>query len=211
MVIETDMGLNAQSVIAELDSALGKASKSKHAWMLCSIVDLFLRGAETFSDDQIAIFGDVISRLIENLERAELVELSARLAPVTQAPQCVIERLAGNDDIAVSGPVLATSVVLTDEILAGIAKTKGQFHLAAIAARSRLGESVTDNLIDRGNLDVARKLVGNPDARLSELGFVKLIKKSESEGELAALIANRDDIPRELRPFLKMPAGGPSA
>ncbi|HTS39091.1 MAG TPA: DUF2336 domain-containing protein [Xanthobacteraceae bacterium] len=205
------MGLNAQSVIAELDTALGKASKSKHAWMLCSIVDLFLRGAESFSNDQIAIFGDVIGRLIENLERAELAELSTKLAPIAKAPQGVIERLASHDDIAVSGPVLAASAVLTDEILAGLAKTKGQFHLGAIAARSRLGESVTDHLIDRGNLDVARKLLGNPEARLSELGFVKLIKRSESEGELATLIANRDDIPRELRPFLKTPAGSPSS
>jgi uncharacterized protein (DUF2336 family) len=191
-------------LISELDAALSKASSSQHLAILRRVTDLFLNGAETFSDDHVAIFDEVISRLIEKTEHPALIELSARLAPVRNAPVNVIGRLSCDDDIAVSGPVLDKSNVLTDQTLAEIAKTKSQKHLAAIAGRTRIGESVTDVLVDRGNSEIARKVTDNQGARLSELGFVKLINRAGSDKALAAAIANRMDIPPELQPFLKL-------
>ena len=193
----------SQSLVAELDSTLRKASSSKHRTILCSVTDLFLRGAQSYSQDLITVFGDVIDRLLENIERPALIELSAKLAPINNAPVKVIGHLSCNDDIAVSGPILSKSDALTDKILFEVAKTKGQLHLAAIVGRPRISETITDILVDRGNSDIARMVVANQGARLSELGFVKLIKRAESDGELATAIANRKDIPDELRPFLK--------
>ena len=197
------MTLNAQSLIAELDTTLSKASSSKHSAILRSVADLFLNGAQIYSEEHIAVFGDVIDRLLDKIERPALVELSARLAPISYAPAKVIGRLSRNDDIAVAAPVLGKSEVLTDEVLVEIAKTKGQYYLSAIAGRTRIGESVTDVLVDRGNSDIAIKIAKNLRASLSELGYVKLIKRAQSDKELAALITARGDMPDELRPFLK--------
>ncbi len=168
------------------------------------MTDLFLDGLDNFSDDQIAIFDDVIGRLIEKTEAPALVELSARLAPLGNAPVNVMARLACADDIAVSGPVLEKSDVLTDDTLAEIAGTKGQKHLAAIVGRTRIGETVTDVLVDRGNSEIAHKVTANLGARLSELGFVKLIGRAKNDKALAAAIANRIDMPPELEPFLRL-------
>ncbi len=198
------MASESQSLIDELDTALSKASDSRHLVILRSVTDLFLDGLDNFSDDQIAIFDDVIGRLIEKTEAPALVELSARLAPLGNAPVNVMARLACADDIAVSGPVLEKSDVLTDDTLAEIAGTKGQKHLAAIVGRTRIGETVTDVLVDRGNSEIAHKVTANLGARLSELGFVKLIGRAKNDKTLAAAIANRIDMPPELEPFLRL-------
>ncbi|HYM35861.1 MAG TPA: hypothetical protein VET48_10725, partial [Steroidobacteraceae bacterium] len=71
---------NAQSLITELDTTLSKASRSKHLTILRSVTDLFFNGAQNFSKDHIAVFDDVIDRLVDKTERPVLIELSTRLA-----------------------------------------------------------------------------------------------------------------------------------
>jgi uncharacterized protein (DUF2336 family) len=194
---------NAQSLITELDTTLSKASRSKHLTILRSVTDLFFNGAQNFSKDHIAVFDDVIDRLVDKTERPVLIELSTRLAPMRNAPVKVVGHLARNDDFAVAAPVLAKSEVLTDEVLVEIAKTKGQYYLSAIAGRTRVSQNLADVLVERGNSDIARKVAANLGASLSELGYVKLIKRAQADKELAALITARGDMPDELRPFLK--------
>jgi uncharacterized protein (DUF2336 family) len=198
------MSSEAKSLLEELDKTLSKTSESQQVSILRRVTDLFLGNSERLSGDHVAVFGDVIVRLIEKAEHSALVELTNRLAPVTNAPENVVVCLSRHDDIAVSGPVLEKSNMLTDESLGEIAKTKGQKHLAAIADRAQISETVTDILADRGNAEIAYKVTRNQDARLSELGFVKLINKAKNDKALAATIAKRTDIPPELQPFLKL-------
>ena len=183
------MTSEARSLMTELDTALSRASDSQHSSILRRITDLFLGDSERFSGDHVAVFDDVIFRLIERTEHSALIELSAKLAPIGNAPINVVVRLSNEDDIAISGPVLENSEVLSEQDLAEIAKKKGQEHLAAIAGRRRLGETVTDILVDRGNSEVACKVTGNQGARFSEPGFVKLIKRAKNDKTLAAAVA----------------------
>jgi uncharacterized protein (DUF2336 family) len=194
----------ARSLIAELDSVLSSASDSRHLTILRRVTDLFLDGSETFSDDQVAIFDDVICRLIEQAECPVLIELSARLASVSNQPVNVVSRLSYNDDISVSSPFLEKSENLTDEMLIEIAGTKSQKHLAAIAGRMRISDAVADILVYRGNSEVACQVTANPGARFSELGFVTLIRRAKNDKVLAAAVASRTDMPPELQPFLKL-------
>lgn len=198
------MTSEARTLIVELDAALSKASDSQHLTILRRVTDLFLDGSKAFSNDQVAIFDDVIGRLIEKTDHPALIELSARLAPLGNAPVNVIAHLSCNDDFAISGPILEKSNLLTERTLAEIAGSKSQKHLAAIAGRTQLSETVTDFLVDRGSPEVAHKVTGNLGARLSELGFVKLIGRAKSDKALAVAIANRTDMPPELEPFLRL-------
>jgi uncharacterized protein (DUF2336 family) len=202
------MSSNAHSLIAELDAALGQAPNSRQSKILHHITDLFLSDTMSFSAEQVAIFDDVFQRLIEKADNPSLVILSTRLAPVENAPPNVIASLAQNDDIEVSEPVLASSPVLTDEVIAKItAAAKGPRLLTAIAARVRISEAVTDALIDRGVPEMINKVVANRSARISEIGFVKLINRAKGDRALAAAIAARGDLPAELLPFLKLALG----
>src|SRR6266446_5285852 len=94
-----------------------------------------------------SVFDQVMNRLVDHIETRTLAEVSARLAPVPTAPAGVIRRLAHDDAISVSGPVLAQSEQLTDEDLVEIARSKSQDHLAKIAIRRHLNEKVTDVLV----------------------------------------------------------------
>ena len=195
---------DTQALMVDLDAALSTASNSQYLAILRGVTDLFLAGAAAYRDEHVAVFDDVMAALIKKLDDAALVELSTRLAPITNAPPNVSSALARHDNIAVSGPLLKNSSALADPVLAEIAAAKGQKHLAAIAARGQIGDIVTDVLIDRANADVARQVASNTGARLSEIGFVKLINKAKTDRVLAEAIAKRTDMPPELEPFLKL-------
>jgi uncharacterized protein (DUF2336 family) len=198
------MTSEAQSLIAELDATLRRTSVSRHLEMLRHVTNLFLVSAKYLSSNHVAVFDDVMGRLIEKAETPALIELSEKLAPLNNAPVNVIGRLSSNDDISVSGPILEKSNVLNDQALAEIAATKRQNLLVAIAGRPQVSDIVTDVLVDRGNSEVAHKVIANPGASISELGFVKLIGHAKADKTLAAAIANRKDLPPELIPFLKL-------
>ena len=191
----------AKLVITQFEEALGKLSSAERLAVQREMTDLFL--ATSYTAAQVAIFNAVMSRLIERIDRRGLLEMSGRLATVDYAPAHVIVQLSTSDDIAVAGPVLEKSNVLTDANLVAVAKTKSQDHLAAIAARTRINEVVTDVLVQRGNADVAERLVTNMGARFSEIGFVRVIHGASTNEALRAALTLRKDVPEELVPFLQ--------
>jgi uncharacterized protein (DUF2336 family) len=194
----------ARSLIAELDATLSKSSSAQNANILRRIVDLFLHGAETFNDQHVAVFDDVIGLLIKKAERSTLVELSGRLAPMANAPANVMMWLASHDDIAIAGPALRGSTAIKDLTLADVAGTKSPRHLAAIAGRSSISSPVTDALIARCDAETAVKLATNPGAAFTETAFVKLIRRAKDDKALAVAIKARSDLPSELQPFLEL-------
>jgi uncharacterized protein (DUF2336 family) len=195
---------DAKQLIAQFDAALGKLPSAQHLVVQRAVTDMFLGCAPCYSDRHAVIFNGVMGRLIERIDRRGLLELAGRLATSDNAPANVIGRLSNDNDIAIAGPVLEKSNVLTDENLAAIARTKSQEHLLAIAGRKRISEIVTDVLVDRGNTDVALKVVANLGALFSERGFVKVVHVARGNEALAAAIAARKDVPEELLPFLQL-------
>jgi len=193
-----------QTLILELDAALSKATNHRQLEILRRVTDLFIIGAGNYDEEQIAIFDDVIARLISNMDQRALSELSARLAEVDNPLLSVVAQLSGSDNIAISGPALEKSESISDEALVSIATSKSQKHLKAIAGRSKLSEVVTDVLVDRGDPEVSRRVSANLGARLSEMGFVKLINRAKKDRSLADAISSREDLPPELVPFLKL-------
>jgi uncharacterized protein (DUF2336 family) len=202
------MNPQAQSLLSELDATLTKVPRSRHQAMLRQLTDLFVAGSPTYSQEHLSVFEAVFRRLTEGIEPRALVELSGRLAPFDSAPADIITRLCSDDDIAVAGPVLEKSNVLSDGVLVGVATTKGQGHLLAIAGRSRINDAVTDVLVTRGNPEVKNKVTANAGALFSETGFARLVSEARKDKKFAALVAKREDIPPELRPFLDMVLAG---
>jgi uncharacterized protein (DUF2336 family) len=193
----------AELLIDQFAAALRKVPSAERLAIQREMTDLFLGGATSYSKRQVDIFDGVMGRLIELVDRRGLLEFSGRLATIDQAPSLVIVRLSMSDDIGVAGPVLEKSKVLTDENLIAVAKSKSQEHLAAIAARVHISDVVTDVLLERGNPEVARKVVANFGARFSERGFVRAIHCANSNEALRSVLILRSDVPDELMPFLQ--------
>lgn len=186
------------SLIAELERATHSGSHDKCVDTLTRVTDLFLAGADRFSEDQVRLFEDVLGFLIQRIETRARAELSTRLALVDNAPIRVVQQLAQDDEITVAEPVLSRSARLTGDDLIHIARTKSQGHLLAISGRKHLDEAVTDLLLDRGNRDVIHKLAQNSGAHFSEAGFTTLVVKAETDECLAAMVGLRLDIPSHL-------------
>lgn len=188
----------AETLLSELEVSLADRPSSHRFTILRKLTDLFLAEAESYSNDCVQIFDEVMGRLIDQIERQALIELSNKLAPVDHAPRNVIGRLSRHDDIEIAEPVLTQSNVLTDLDLVEIAKTKSQAHLFAIAGRPRINVPVTDVLVDRGDAKVAGKVVANAGARFSRLGMATVVKRAEMDDAIALAVTNRIDLPPDL-------------
>jgi uncharacterized protein (DUF2336 family) len=198
------MTSEAQPLIIELDSVLSRSPLEWRSRILRRLTDLFLLDGASYTDEQVAVFDDVMSHLIEKIDRRMLVELSNRIAPVKNAPVKLVGTLARHLDMQVAGPLLEKSDVLTEGDLVEIADRdrRDPALLPTIAARAHLSEAVTDILIRRGNAALIRKILDRTDAPLSESSFARLVTSVENDKELAAVIAKREDLPAELRPWL---------
>jgi len=199
------MSLTAPALYAELDGALARASAAWRVAALRQIANLFVSSAALYNADQVAVFDDVMCRLIPNMDRVVLAELANRLVLIDNAPVKLLGLLARHPDAAVSGPVLEHAKSLPDEDLVAVADRDGfdRTLLRKIAARARLGKAVTDVLLKRGDAAMHRRLVANPDAAISETGYARLIMSVNGDKEFAVAIAAREDVPEELRPWLK--------
>lgn len=198
------MTINDRSLIADIERAIDNASGGRQSLWARRLTDLFLEGGPHYSKDQIAVFDNVLERLVEHCDHSTWVELSERLAPVPHAPPNVIGRLASDNDITVSGPTLRQSASLADATLIEVARSKAQSHLLAIAGRAQVNSDVTDIIVSRGSDEVIRSVAGNSGAVFSELSFAKLINRGKADASLAQVLAARKDVPAELRPFLDM-------
>ncbi len=196
------------SILDEVETALSAGSAEKRLETVRRVSDLFLLSAGSYKSEQIELFDNVLERLVKTIEiraiadvsaRIALAELSAQLAPVSQAPPSVVRRLARNDEITVAGPVLTESARLDADDLVEVAQTKGEQHLLAIAGRWWLKEVVTDALLARKYPSVSRRIVNNPGARVSAAGFAIVVAQAESDPELAVETGIRIDLPAALR------------
>ena len=183
------------SLLGELEAAIQSGSSAKRTEMLRRVTDLFVVTAPSVTPQQAGVFDDVFEQLIKEIEWKAKVELSDRVSPLGNAPDRLIRHLAHDDSIEISGPVLAKSPRLGEEELVAIARTKSQAHLAAIAGRPDIGEQVTDVLVERGDMTVARKVAANNGARFSEGSLRNLVDRATDDGDLASAVARRRELP----------------
>jgi uncharacterized protein (DUF2336 family) len=189
--------LSRQTLIDDLEAAIASGEIGRRAETLRRVTDLFVSGSAHYSDEQIALFDDVMGRLASEIESSARSTFGRRLATIPGAPPGIIRTLALDDAIEVAGPVLARSEQIDDATLVEGARTKSQDHLLAIAERKVLAETVTDVLVERGNQQVARTTAANPGARFSEFGYSTLVKRSADDGELALRMWARSEVPRQ--------------
>ena len=183
------------SLLGELESAIQNGSSERRIDMLRRIADLFVDTAPRITEAQTGVFDDVFEQLTREIESKAMLELSDRMASLENAPERLIRRLAYDDSIEISGPVLARSDRLDDVELLAIARTKSQAHLEAIAGRTALGEQVTDVLVERGDVTVARKVAANSGARFSEGSLRNLVDRASADSDLAHAVARRRELP----------------
>ncbi len=184
------------ALLSELDDVLAAGGSERQNTILEKLADLFVLGAAGYSDDQIALFDNVFTRLVTRIETSARATLAGRLAVVPRAPPAVSRILAADDAVAVAGPLLQHCARLDSALLAEFARTKSQEHLLAISLRRYLDQSVTDVLVHRGERAVLLNAARNLGAQFSDFGFTTMIARAKDDDELAACIGARRELPR---------------
>jgi uncharacterized protein (DUF2336 family) len=188
--------------LVEIENAITSGTSAKRLRALKRVSDLFATGSSRYSNDEIAVFDDVLLKLAKLVETDARARLARRLAPLPDAPPRMVRALARDRAIEVAGPVLRQSERLAEPDLVESASTQGQDHLFAISQRRTLSENVTDILVERGNRRVAHTVAKNAGARFSDFGFDKLVDRAGKDDILAESLGLRRDIPRQH--FLKL-------
>jgi uncharacterized protein (DUF2336 family) len=185
-----------KSFLRDLDEAVSRGTPESRAKALWHTTDLMITGR--FSDDEIWTFGEVVTRLADEIELAARAQLSDRLARFDRAPANIINKLAFDDAIEVAGPVLRESKQLETYSLVANVCTKSQAHMLSISQRENIEERVTDELVTRGNQEVVTSVAKNNGARFSDFGFLHMVQRAEGDSILAEQLGLRKDIPRHV-------------
>jgi uncharacterized protein (DUF2336 family) len=185
-----------KSFLRDLDEAVSRGTPESRAKALWHTTDLMIAGR--FSDDEIWTFGEVVTRLADEIEVAARAQLSERLARFDRAPVNIIHKLAFDDAIEVAGPVLRESSQLETYALVANVCTKSQAHMLSISKRESIEERVTDELVTRGSQEVVNSVANNSGARFSDFGFLHMVKRAEGDSILAEQLGLRKDIPRHV-------------
>jgi uncharacterized protein (DUF2336 family) len=189
-------------ILSEVEQAIALGSTERRRDMLLQVADFFVAGSNRFSDGEVELFDEILTRLIAEIEASARVILARRLAPVPNAPRIVSQILATDDEIRVAYPILIQSERLDEDTLIRTAQTKTQQHLLAISRRKSLSEPVTDVLIERGDDQVVLSIVRNKGARFSANGYSLLVERVDGNDTLAESFGMRPDVPHVI--FLRL-------
>lgn len=121
---------------------------------------------------------------LETLARDQVTRvrriLAEALKDVANAPPEVINRLARDAEVVVSGPVLRYSPVLTEEdLLAIIAERPAPARLEAIAGRINVPADVVDALVDADDELTVAVLLDNTSAQIREQTLDRIIDHAQ--------------------------------
>lgn len=191
------MEINGVQYLENLVKLAEERSPEKRRVLLEGISDLFISTRQDVSEDESALMGDILNRLVHDVEMTVRRSLAERLAEVGDAPHELITTLA-NDEIDVAAPILSRSGVLQDSDLIEIARHRTMEHMMAVSRRDAISEEVSDALVDNGDDDVIETLLDNHNAMISRRAISYLANESQRVDQFQKPLLTRPDLPAEL-------------
>jgi uncharacterized protein (DUF2336 family) len=183
---------NPEDLHALLSLARDKSVEGRTA-LVKALGDLFYDSHSELSGEERNLMGDILQRLIGDVENVVRKALSEKLSGIPDAPPQVINALA-NDALDIAYPILIESAVLQDMELVEIIRHRTHEHQLAIAMRASVSESVSDALVDTDNNDVIRTLVENRGAMISGETLERIVDRSESQPDLQDPLLRRNEL-----------------
>lgn len=159
--------------------------------------DLFFDTDTVLRETERTIMSDILRQLIHDVEMKVRQVLAERMASEAGAPRDLVSALA-NDQIEVAHPILTQSTVLQDMELVEIIEHRTFGHQLAIAMREIVSETVSDALIETGNVDIIKTLLENDSADISGKAMEYLVEQSEKIDDIQVPLVNRTDLGPDL-------------
>lgn len=181
-----------------LEHLARETSSERRRELMARLSVLFTDGVDAYSDDNVVIFGDILLRLLDQVEEPDRAALAQRVAPCHRTPRTLVKTLAQDESVEVAEPILTKSPVLTDDDLVEIASEQSQGHLMAMSRREQLSGPVTDAIIRRGSKPVLQAVTNNSGANITEQGYLHLAQEAPGNRGLMDALSQRADIPESV-------------
>ena len=137
---------------------------------------------------------DIVRILAKDIETGVRTALAQSVRSARNLPRDVALRMA-EDVEAVSLPILAQSLVLTDDDLVAIVQRASAPKQTAIAGRSVVSERVSDALVTHGAEEAVAALMGNAGARIAEPALALAVDRFPASNAVKEAMVNRDTLP----------------
>ncbi|MGL1920492.1 MAG: DUF2336 domain-containing protein [Hyphomicrobiales bacterium] len=181
--------------LAEVDSS------EKRRELMSGIAELFMTNSDTVTDNETALFGDILTKLLDVMDEQGKLEISQDFSTSTNAPKNFAMALA-QESAEVATPMLTNSTVYTDADLVQISENSDTDHRLAISSRETVSSVVTDSLIGFGENKVLQSIVVNKGAEISNDGLRKIVEHAQDDQTLATNLTQRKNIFDQLKTVL---------
>jgi uncharacterized protein (DUF2336 family) len=146
------------------------------------------------TEKELLLAQDLARVMARDVALAVRAALSEGLRRATRVPHDVALRLA-SDVEAVALPILADSIVLTDDDLVAIVRQGSATKQEAIAGRRDVAEPVAEALIAIAPESAVTVLLGNAGAKVNERGLGVAIDRFGASRGITETMARREQLP----------------
>lgn len=143
---------------------------------------------------ELALAQDIVRVLARDVEVAVRTALATSVRGARDLPHDVAVRLA-QDVEAVALPILADSLVLTDDDLVALVRQGSPRKQEIIAARPALMEPVADALIDHAGETAVATLMANSTARIADASLEKAVTRFAGSEPVKTRMVQRASLP----------------
>jgi uncharacterized protein (DUF2336 family) len=161
------------------------------------VAGLWRDDAAELSGSSQEVMDQILTDLVKDVEGAVRARVAENLAGKAQVPVKLVEALANDPDIAVSGPLLARCAMIAEKLLLRVAREGGVVHRQAIAKRQTVSMPLSDALCERREAAVMKTLIQNPGAKLSRAVFREAMALAKSDETLREALLSRSDTPKD--------------
>ena len=184
-------------LMSELE-AIDRWPPERSAATLHQITKLFLSSAHGRAANHIALFDDVLIRLMDRVDAKSLAQLGQQLSEANYILPLSVRRLVLNEDEAISMPILKSGRI-GPELLIEVVQSRGSRHRLAIAGRNAVDPPVSEALIKFGDPAIYHALAENRGANLFESDWARLAQIAETDQGLAQKLGRRSAMPDPLK------------
>lgn len=181
------------SLLADLPK---EASSEGRRELLRRVTEAISQNQKIDGDDTLTALDTLLASVAADYSLAVKAEL-AQLVSVTHHFGLTAEQFA-LDDIAVAGPILVRSRVVSDSTLLKVIAKNSEPHMLAVTQRQEISPSVSYALVKSGSDEVVVALLSNTGAQIGQEGFEHVAQRAESSGVLQGPLVRRQDVPIEL-------------
>jgi hypothetical protein len=198
----------AQAITAETPEALARVSETpvsptvlgsqSFAAASRDLVNIMTLPSGQAQPQERLFAGDALVGILPHLPPSELTNLARTVARLDLVSGRLRTFLVTHHDTDISCRMLKDAHNIADVDLLKLVPTATEQQLRLIARRRLLGIVVCDAIVDTGNTAAILDLLRNPESRLTDGSFLKLMKFVDGNNDLESAFCNRADLPQAI-------------